>query len=320
MTRPRSQLVSLDATPYYHCISRCVRRAFLMGKDENGTSFDHRKTWLVARIKFLAEIFAMDIAAYAVMSNHYHLVLHVDSARAKQWSLEEVCRRWAKLYRGPLLLQRFKSGDTLSDFEKEELQALAGKWRAQLCSLSRFMACLNYVIALRANKEDGCTGRFWEGRFKSQALKDEAALLACMAYVDLNPVRAGTASDLESSDFTSIQDRIRRAHKLSQQGRPTPRLMPFGETENQHRSRPAIPCRYRDYLQLVDWYGRVRVSGKRGSIKENRVPLLQKLGLSEWQWMLLSKEIEKETSTMLHGLEILPALERRAIQSEFVAA
>lgn len=310
MTRPRSQLVSLDATPYYHCISRCVRRAFLMGKDENGTSFDHRKTWLVARIKFLAEIFAMDIAAYAVMSNHYHLVLHVDSARAKQWSLEEVCRRWAKLYRGPLLLQRFKSGDTLSDFEKEELQALAGKWRAQLCSLSRFMACLNYVIALRANKEDGCTGRFWEGRFKSQALKDETALLACMAYVDLNPIRAGVAPDLVSSDFTSIQDRILRAMSLKPKA-PKPRLMAFAETERQHRAHAAIPFRYRDYLQLVDWYGRSKRTDKRGVIAGGAPDLLVQVGLSAAQWDLLSREVEKEANTLLHGLERLELLERR---------
>src|SRR4051794_21912329 len=114
MTRPRSQLVSLDTTPYYHCISRCVRRAFLMGKDKQGNSFDHRKAWLVERIKFLADIFAVDIAAYAVMSNHYHLVLHIDQARANQWDDDEVCRRWGRLYRGPDLLRRHLKGDALA--------------------------------------------------------------------------------------------------------------------------------------------------------------------------------------------------------------
>src|SRR5690606_13210941 len=105
MTRPRSQLVSLDTTPYYHCISRCVRKAFLIGTDE-GRVFDHRKAWLVARIRFLANVFAIDIAAYAVMSNHYHLVVHVDRARAEAWDDAEVCRRWGKLYRGPAVLRR----------------------------------------------------------------------------------------------------------------------------------------------------------------------------------------------------------------------
>ena len=83
MTHPRSVLISLEITPYYHCMARCVRRAFLCGKDkESGRSFDHRKTWLVRRIKMLAEVFAIDIPAYAVMSNHYHLVLHVDKSRS----------------------------------------------------------------------------------------------------------------------------------------------------------------------------------------------------------------------------------------------
>lgn len=313
MTRPRSELVSLDTTPYYHCISRCVRRAFLMGTDEHGRCFDHRKSWLVARIKFLAEIFAVNIAAYAVMNNHYHLVLHIDKARADSWDDDEVCRRWGRLYRGPDLLQRYLAGEALASCEHKELNVLVRSWRARLSCLSRFMACLNYVIALRANKEDGVTGRFWEGRFKSQALKDETALLACMAYVDLNPVRAGVAADLPTSEFTSIQDRILRAtHKTSKS--PKPRLMPFAETERQERANAALPFRYRDYLQLVDWYGRSRHPQKRGFITGKTPLLLARLGLTATQWGLLSREIEKESSTLLHGLEKLEVLERRALR------
>ena len=108
MTQPRSALVSLEETPYYHCISRCVRRAFLCGQDRfSGKSFNHRKPWLVKRFRLLASVFAIDIAAYAVMSNHYHLVLHVDQHRSQQLSDDEVIDRWLTLYKDPELVRRY---------------------------------------------------------------------------------------------------------------------------------------------------------------------------------------------------------------------
>lgn len=118
MTRPRSTLVSLSDTPWYHVVNRCVRRAFLCGKDDHsGVSYDHRRGWIVDRVKQLAGVFAIDVAAYAVMSNHYHLVLRIDDDRAKGWSKEEVLRRWTQLFDGPKLVQTRLSdqAETLDD-------------------------------------------------------------------------------------------------------------------------------------------------------------------------------------------------------------
>ena len=175
-----------------------------------GKSFDHRKTWLVSHMKQLASVFAVDVCAYAFMSNHYHLVVRVDQARSNAWSDQEVCERWLQVFPGNRPVYETLSRNLRSNAAKKRFDEKVLTWRNRLSDLSWFMRCMNEGIARRANREDECTGRFWEGRFKSQALLDEGALLACMAYVDLNPVRAGLANTLELSDFTSIQERLFR--------------------------------------------------------------------------------------------------------------
>lgn len=145
------------------------------------------------------------------MSNHYHVVLRVDAEEAERLSDVVVLKRWRLLFAGDVLVERYLSEkqSSMDDAEKKKVHEIAQEWRSRLTDISWFMRCLNESIARKANKEDGCKGRFWEGRFKSQALLDEVAVLACMTYVDLNPVRAGIAETPELSDFTSIQERIR---------------------------------------------------------------------------------------------------------------
>jgi len=132
-----------------------------------------------------------------------HLVLHIDAAAAKALSPDDVIERWCLLYRGTEVIQRYRAGDTLCAADREAVTRVVETWRDRLADLSWFMRCLNEYIARRANAEDGCTGRFWEGRFKSQGLLDETAIVTAMAYVDLNPIRAGMAKDLADSDHTS---------------------------------------------------------------------------------------------------------------------
>lgn len=324
MTRPRSSLVALETTPYYHCISRCVRRAYLCGKDHySGRNFDHRKPWLLERLALLTSIFAIDIAAYAIMSNHFHLVLHIDRARAMSWSDDEVLRRWTQLYRGPYVVQSYLAGHKLERAELDLLAAHVNSIRHKLFSLSKFMAALNEYMARRANLEDGCTGRFWEGRFKSQALLDTTGLLSCMAYVDLNPIRSGVAENLEESDFTSIQDRIREIqerHFAEPARRPAPafpfskpRLMAFAEVEKEGLQDAVLPFSLKDYLDLADWTGRTVRDDKQGCVLADRPALLDQLGLSDAQWHFLALELQKKSILMLNGLECLARAEAREI-------
>mgnify|MGYP001549583336 FL=1 len=269
MPQPRNRQVSLDDTPYYHCISRCVRRAFLCGIDSStGFDFEHRRQWIVDRIKLVCSVFAVDLCAYAVMSNHYHIVVRINVEDINNWSDKEIAKRWMQIFTGPMLMHRYLGKAALSTAEQSAANDLLTTWRRRLSNLSWFMRCINEPIARMANSEDHCTGRFWEGRFKSQALLDKRAVLACMAYVDLNPIRAAIAKTPEQSDYTSIQERIRNPQSTT--------LRPFVEGSD---DKLGIVFNIKEYLELVDWSGREIRFGKAGSIQSSTPPILTRLSM-----------------------------------------
>ncbi|MCU7917266.1 MAG: transposase [Candidatus Thiodiazotropha sp. (ex Epidulcina cf. delphinae)] len=293
MTTPRKSQICLEETPYYHCVSRCVRRAFLCGEDQfSGRNYAHRRDWVVERLKQLTAVFAIDICAYAVMHNHTHTVVRVDKPQALAWTHEEVIARWTALYQPTPLVARLLAGVRLTAAEREVISADIETWRHRLYDISWFMRNLNETIARRANEEDGCTGRFWEGRFKSQALLDEAALLTCMSYVDLNPVRAGIAETPEGSDYTSIQERINYFHRIQRQTDhttdktpPTPKgLLPFIGGERIDKLQ-GLPFSLIDYLQLTDWTGRAIRHDKSGAIPGHLTPILERLNIDPDAWL-----------------------------------
>ncbi len=224
-------------------------------------------------MKGLARVFALDVCAYAVMSNHYHLVLRLRPEQAVGWSDDEMLGRWSEPFGGPMLVRRYRAGGKLGCAELQRLQRHVSIFRERLCDLSWFMRCLNESIVRQANEEDGCKGRFWEGRFKTQALLDDGAILSCMAYVDLNPIRVGLVHTPERSDFTSIQERTR-----AWSGNPS-ELAPFkGEAE---RESDTFAFTLEDYLQLVDWFGRAVREDKYGAVPEQLPPILSRLGIQQ---------------------------------------
>lgn len=340
MTCTRSSRIWLADTPWYHVINRCVRRAFLCGHEaSSGHNFDHRRGWIETRIRELASVFTIDVAAYAVMSNHYHAVLRVDAARAKALSDDEVLRRWTQLFTGPLLVQRYLGGafGPLGQAERNKVREFAELYRQRLADVSWFMRVLNESIARRANAEDGCTGRFWEGRFKSQALLDEQSLLAAMAYVDLNPLRAGMTETLEHSAHTSIaarlaglQDRALRAEQApdisvvpdvsptpgngeaadsctdTQQALPGLRPeavlsalpeAPLMPFDPSGQFEQAVPFGLEEDLDLVDTMGRVLHPGKRGVIPASTPALLSRLGMDAEAFMASADHFFKDFAT-----------------------
>jgi len=304
MPRPRKTQIAVEATPYYHCVSRCVRRAFLCGHDKfSGRSYEHRRSLIETELLRLAEIFYLDVVSYAVMSNHYHVVLYIDQSAQKSADAKEIVTRWHQLHRGNLISDKFLSGESLEPYELESLNLLVDKWRERLASISWYMRVLNEKIARMANIEDDVTGRFWEGRFKCQALLDEQALLTCIAYVDLNPVRAAIASTPEQSDHTSIQTRVQHWQEQASNQKPTDNhtsvtndyqpenLHPFVGNLRQDTPK-GILFNLVDYLQLVDWTGRQIREDKAGAIPSNASPVLERLSISPEHWVYLCTNFE----------------------------
>ncbi|MCG7995784.1 MAG: transposase [Candidatus Thiodiazotropha taylori] len=330
MTRARKTLVSLESTPFYHCISRCVRRAWLCGEDPyTGENFEHRRQWVLDRLRQLSGIFAIDICAYAILSNHYHVVLHVDREEGSGWTDREVITRWIQLYKGHVLADRYLAGDVMSGAERAALSEFIEEWRLRLFDISWFMRCLNEYLARKANEEDHCKGRFFEGRFKSQTLLDEGALLTCMSYVDLNPIRASMAETPEESDFTSIQERIQvyvegqRSDKAKQQVTTTPtKLFPMIRVKGDELSR-GIDFDQEDYFRLVDWTGRAIRDDKRGSIPKALSPILDRLQLDPDAWLSGIKYYNKDYFTAVGAIDRLRAfaesLDQRWFQGQSAA-
>jgi len=203
MTIARRLLIDEAHSRCYHLVSRCVRRAFLCGDGH-----EHRRRWIEEMLQAYAGCFAVDVLGFAVMSNHLHIVARNRPDLARGLSDEEVARRWATLFpwRDGQGGQRSWSKEHLANLARNR-QRIA-QLRQRLSSLSWFMKLIKERVSRRANREDGCKGAFWEGRFRSTSLLDQGALLAAMVYVDLNPIRAGIAATPEESEYTSVRLRV----------------------------------------------------------------------------------------------------------------
>ena len=295
MTQPRRQLVDPTQAQFFHLISRCVRRSWLCGRDSySGKDFEHRKAWLTKRILELGDIFATGIYAFAVMSNHVHIVLHMHPASANAWANDEVADRWVRLF--PARSLELCAQKAAAIVENPEL---IGTYRSRLADVSWLMKSLSEPIARRANIEDKVTGRFWEGRFKCQLLASEKSILAAMTYVDLNPVRADIAKGVSTSNYTSVKmrhDQIRKNPACAGQV-----LAPLVGV----KSFNVPPMTEAEYIDLVDFTGRELHPGKRGVIKMDEPKALLRLGLDKDHWTMKVKGVGSSYWRVVGNLEEL---------------
>jgi len=297
----RCEAIDESTVGVYHCVNRCVRRAFLCGEDPgSGKNYDHRKEWIQLRLESLAGQYAIDVIGFSVMSNHVHVILRNRPDIVAMWPDSEVARRWWNLFP-----DRRNSDGSPATPRRAELKALAkqiDELRGRLSCISWLMRSLAENVARRSNKEDGCTGRFWEGRFKSQKLLDETAILACAIYVDLNPIRATVAETPEDSRFTSAYERIQARAQRARRRDDSPEPL-FGdrwlcpvELQEEEKSlastsqprasdRGFLPMTLDDYLRLLDWTGREVRADKRGAIPAELAPILERIQVSKTCWI-----------------------------------
>ncbi|TWT66664.1 hypothetical protein [Allorhodopirellula solitaria] len=206
----RGEVIDPNEVHILHCIAECVSKSWLCGTDPaTGECFEHRRGWIRDRIEFLASGFAIDCLTFSIMSNHLYLVLRSRPDVVAAWSDEEVAQRWLRLFPACRNSDGSPAVPTTAELNTilNQPEVLASR-RQRFSDVSWHRRCLAENIVRRSNAEDSVTGHFWEGRFRAQVLLYEASLLACAAYVDLNPIRAAMAETPESSKYTGAKDRI----------------------------------------------------------------------------------------------------------------
>jgi hypothetical protein len=290
----------------------------LLGDDPlSGKNYDHRKDWIEIELRRQAACFGIDLLAFALLSNHMHLVLRSRPDIVESWSDTEVARRW-------LMLCPVRKDSDLNAAEptEPELNSIRNdsvrltEIRSRLSDISWWMRLLNQRIAQRANLEDNSPGRFWESRFRGVRLLDEQSILACAVYVDLNLIRAEIAKTIELSDFTSAQRRMESLKAkasdseledpeqkseavpqierdaflapveidelVSDQIGPQPSLAGHRASDKGFVSMPTAA-----YMELLDWTAREFVTGKRGVTAEDTPEVFKRLDIEPEVWFEL---------------------------------
>ena len=324
--KPRGEIVDPGEPGVYHCWSRCVRRAFLCGVDKRTRKdYNHRRDWIEQRVEELARLFAIDVAFFAIMQNHFHLVLRNLPQLVSGWSDKQVLERVIHIFPYKFKLLGVKDGQPT----REQLQrlakdrALVDEMRLRLSDPSWFLRQLKQSIATRSNQEDAVTGHFFEGRFKCRAVTDEVGVLICGVYVDLNQIRAAEADSVATSTRTSGYRRL-KALSVRRSGRPNAAaidgfLCPLnargdGQVDYPKAGRAGglrasdqglLEMSVEEYLKLLDWVGRQGRRGNRGKMSPEPPPIFQRLGFDCRGFVTLVEQFEALFHTAVGTAESL---------------
>ena len=332
----RKDIINEDEVGVYHVWGRCVRQAWLCGKDpDTGRDYEHRRGWIHRQMELLARLFAVEIGFHAELRNHLHLILRNRPDVVETWSDEDVVRRMLTINK----LTRNMEGELVEPTREEVEEDLANaervaEYRKRLSSISWFMKALRENISLRANLEDKTTGAFWDGRFGCRSLQDEASILVCGIYVDLNQVYAGEAQTPEDSTHTSAYDRIMsmQAQETTEHGsllheRSDGWLAELTLAQGLEASvqeglcsksgrrasdKGFLDIRLDHYLELLDWTGRQLRTDKSGAIPQHLAPILERLHIRKDYWLDAVTKFDRWFSVAVGSVESVRAATSRA--------
>jgi len=290
--RRRRDVINESTKGAYHVWSRTARRAFLTGVDpRTGIDYSYRKEQIERRLEALVSVFAVECLDHAVLDNHFHAILRNRPDIVAGWSDEEVARRWLRLKRSELELNGEPTPEELAAFLADPVRVANA--RKSLSSISAFMAHLKEPIARFANFVDQCTGCFWQARFGATRLGNDAALLVCSLYVNMNPIRAGLADKPEDAQHTSmharIQDRQAGDASLPNSGWLAPvHVDGDGYDGAGAQRRPSnqgfLGISFVEYLELLDALIRRERIEAAGGTSNDYLPVLQRLGVTAAMW------------------------------------
>ena len=333
MRPSRSEVLDPAEIQIAHVHNRTVRRCFLMGDDTvSGKNFDHRKVWIEDILQHFAAQFGIDLLNFSILSNHFHLILRTRPDVVANWDDQEVARRWLMICPP----KRNQDGSPQRPTAKE-IRSISGcplrlaQIRLRLSDIAWWMRLLCQRVATRSNKEDGETGRFFQDRYRATLLVDEASILACALYVDLNPIRAAIAQTIETSDHTSAQRRIEAVVTDGQDQQPAVQRLsvadflsplpideqndPVGPRESQSSARCSdkgyLAMSLSSYLELLDWAARQPVDGKTGWTPPSVPPVLRRLGLDGATFLELSRDFGKLFCSVAGSCECVDAMRTR---------
>lgn len=303
VSHARRKLLGDPRQAVYHCWNRCVRRAFLCGRDPHTRKdYSHRRGWIMGREEQLAGLFAIDLEFRAELSNHLHLVLRTMPRVARRWTAEEVVRRWLTATRlAKCLTDEVPDppADRVAELAKDK--QLVARLRRRLSRISWFMGILCENVARRANQEDGCKGRFFESRFSCRQCTDVNEILLHGIYVDLNVYRAGEVDDPLGSPHTSIYQRLQAHVQRKRAGnrpdgwvgeltlRPERKgddaLADGSRTGRRASDLGLLPITLSGYVQLLRWTAGQLRSGQRDTLPADLMTVLDHFQVQPDHWL-----------------------------------